>query len=117
MTAYAFKVPNPFGVCAVGQVAVVASSRKEAVQRIKAEGLKVGRGELGSPLKLTDTDLATIEQDPRTIWIRGVGLYVNNTSIDDDPWRPVAQFRGPVRVARSNPFGGCPGSVRHEAAR
>lgn len=90
MKVFAFEVPNPFGVCAAGRVAVFAANRTAAVRRIKAVGLSVRRA---SPVKLKDTDLTAIEGDQETVWIRGLGLWVNGTFIDDDPWRSVARFR------------------------
>jgi hypothetical protein len=92
VTVYAFHVPNPYGVCCSGQVAVQAANRTEAVRRIRAAGLKPTRAAVATPLKLRTPDLAAITTDDE-VWIRGVGLSVNGAFIDDDPWRPVTEFR------------------------
>jgi hypothetical protein len=91
VTVYAFHIPNPYGICCSGQVAVQAANRTEAVRRIRSAGLKPTRAAVATPLKLGSVDLAAITTDE--VWIRGVGLSVNNTFIDDDPWRPVTEFR------------------------
>jgi hypothetical protein len=93
VNVYAFVVPNPYGVCASGRVATFAENRTAALRKIKTAGLKVSRSAVASPVKLKATDLTAIENDRETVWIRGVGLSVNGSFVDDDPWRPVDRFR------------------------
>ncbi len=70
-----------------------AENRTAALRKIKAAGLRVSRSDAASPTKLNDVDLAAIKSDHETVWIRGVGLSVNGSFVDNDPWRPVDRFR------------------------
>jgi hypothetical protein len=72
-------------------VAVRAGNRTEAVRKIRAAGVKPSRASVSAPLNLKDADLAAVTTDE--VWIRGLGLAVNGTFINDDQWRPADRFR------------------------
>lgn len=71
-------------------MAVRAENRTEAIRTIRSAGLKPTRAAVTTPLKLKAPDLAAITTDE--VWLRGVALHVNNTFIDDEPWRPASEF-------------------------
>jgi hypothetical protein len=84
--AFAWRVDNPFGRCTTARVAAFGSTRRDAVRRIKASGLRVDRHTTSRFVELDDEDLALIIHDPQAIWI-----------MDDEsgaPWMTVEGLRG-----------------------
>ncbi|WP_137816990.1 hypothetical protein [Gandjariella thermophila] len=68
MPAFSFIIQNPYGLCTVARVAVVARNRTEAGRMIKARGLKVNTRRDVDPY-FDDDDRFFVEHRADAIWI------------------------------------------------
>ncbi|TNC25094.1 hypothetical protein [Amycolatopsis alkalitolerans] len=81
---FSFWVPNPYGVCTVVRVAVAASSRAEAVQRIKRHGLRIKPRQEQDP-GLTPDEREFVESNPDAVWVIDTGEL-------DGKWMRIEEF-------------------------